>query len=544
LKFKKGASVMNKREVLLKLREILEAERIMVKKEAEKRESFKGELLISKGNIGVIRTRKLPEGTLLGFIDDSSINELGYVIRSGKFHILKMINIPENQDLRLIELENLISYDLQINIIDYFLETGLPEVADSSFAGDIEGLDEYQSRAAITSLNLKDNQLLLVIGPPGTGKTSFISKTAEIAAESDMRVLITSHTNRAVDNAIEKLDMEGVVRVGSPSKISPEIHRYSLEKIVLDNIQFEEKENAEELVDYISKKSRLIEREMIKTLNSASIIGSTLIKSAIYPMNEQNFDLVFIDESSQSLISAALLAIQKGSKYVLVGDPYQLSPVLKFRIDSSKFSAFNFFHSIKPHVLWLRNHYRSNAKIIGFSEKYIYRRQIKAHESCRNIRLNTSTDNPVLSPDLPVVFLSVDGVEEGKGSKINRKEAEVALKTCDKLLKCGVRRENIGIITPYVKQRELIRKMTDIEVNTVDGFQGREKDVIIFSVTAVSDLRFASNPRRLNVAVTRAKKKLIVIGNEKSFIIPGNKAKLIYHLYNYAKRENAVFHTS
>lgn len=532
---------MRRKEILLKLKEILEAERRMAKEKTERRETFTGKLLALKENIGILRTRKLNEGTLLGFLEDGKIHELGYVMRSGKYHILKMVNFPENEDLRLIELENLISYDLQITIIDYYLESELPEIADSIFEEEVKGLDEYQSRAATTTLNLEDNQLLLVIGPPGTGKTTFISKTAELAADMGMRVLITSHTNRAVDNAIEKLNIGDVVRVGNLSKISPEIHRYSLEKIVFDNIHFEEKEDAEEILDYISKKSRLIEREMIKTLNSAIIVGSTLIKSAIYPMNEQDFDLVFIDESSQSLISAALLAIQKGKRCVLVGDPYQLSPVLKFRLDSSKFSAFNFFHSMKPHVLWLRNHYRSNAKIIGFSEKYIYKRQIRAHESCKSIKLKISIKNPVLSPDKPVVFLSVDGIEEGRGSKFNRREAELAVKLCSELLKCGVRNEDIGIITPYIKQKELIGKMTDVEVNTVDGFQGREKDVIIFSVTAVSDLSFASNPRRLNVAVTRAKKKLIVIGNEKSFIIPGNKAKLIYHLYNYAKRENAVF---
>jgi len=535
---------MDEREVLLKLKEILEAERRMVKKEVDKREAFSGKLLAAKKGIGIIKTKKLQEGTLLGFIENDAVNELGYVIRSGRYHILRMTDTPETEMLRLVELENLISYDLQINIIDYYLEAELPRVADTDFDGKIEGLDEYQSKAAITSLNLEDNQLLLVIGPPGTGKTTFISKTAEMAAERGMRVLITSHTNRAVDNAIGKLNMNGVVRVGNPSKISPEIHKCSLEKKVLNKIHFEEKENAEEMLDYLSEKSKQIEHEMIKMLNSAIIVGSTLIKSAIFPMNEQNFDLVFIDESSQSLISAALLAIQKGRRYVLVGDPYQLSPVLKLRMDSSKFSAFNFFHSIKPHVLWLRNHYRSNAKIIGFSEKYIYKRQIKAHEKCKNIKLEISTENAVLSPDKPIVFLSVDGIEEGSGSKFNRKEAELAVKLCDELLKCGVRKEDIGIITPYVKQKELIGKMTDIEVNTVDGFQGREKDVIIFSVTAVSNLSFASNLRRLNVAVTRAKKKLIVIGNEKSFMIPGNRTKLIYYLYKYAKNDDAVFYSN
>jgi|Deesub1362A_J573_1020465.scaffolds.fasta_scaffold00401_38 superfamily I DNA and/or RNA helicase len=531
---------MNTQEILLKLRDTLENERRQLKKESESKGTFDGELIASRGNIGVIKTRKIPEGALLGYLDNDSAHELGYVIRSGKFHVVKLIQNPEPGELKLMEMENLISYDLQINIIDYFLDSELPKICTTFVQGEISGLDEYQSKAAMTSLNLEDGGLLLIIGPPGTGKTSFISKAAKIASDEGMRVLISSHTNRAVDNAIEKLNPEYAVRVGNPFKISRNVQKHSLEKRIRDKFTVENESDADELIEFISKKSRLIEREMIKTLNSASIVGSTLIKSAIYPMNEQSFDLVFIDESSQALISAALLAIQKGRKYVLVGDPYQLSPVLRCRMDSSKFSAFSFFYSIKPCVLWLRNHYRSNAKIIGFSEKYIYKKQIKAHESCKNIKLNISSDNPILNPDLPIVFLCVDGTEEGKGSKLNRKEAEMTVKLCDELITHGVNKRDIGIVTPYVKQKELIKELTDVEVNTVDGFQGREKDVIIYSLTAVSDLRFASNPRRLNVAVTRARKKLIVIGNEKSFVVPGNRTKLVYYLYNYAKEENAV----
>jgi len=542
---------MNKELELKTLRSILEKERRLIKSEIEKRERFTGELLAIRNNIGILKSsRKLIEGSLIGFVKEGNINELGYVIRRGNLNIIKILQKPpeESEELELLELENLISYDLQIDIIDYFLEEDLPEIRTEFSSRVINGVDKFQGDAAATSLDLEDNQILLVVGPPGTGKTTFISKSAEMATNEGMRVLIASHTNRAVDNAIEKL--ENGLRVGNPSKVSRNALKYSLEKQVLGNIRIDE-DDIEEIVEQFSKKSGKIEREMLRILNSSRIVGSTLIKSAIYPMNEQNFDIVFIDESSQALVSAALLAIQKGRKFVLVGDPYQLSPVLRFSKKPSMFSAFNFFASIKPSMMWLRNHYRSNPKIIGFSEKYIYRSRIRAHPSCNNIKLNipfeseasfgsgfssgSENGNPILDPEKPVLYVSVNGTEEGKGSKINRAEAKVAARIVQELEVHGVERDRIGVITPYVKQKELISGLVDVEVNTVDGFQGREKDVIIFSVTAVSDLRFPSDPRRLNVALTRPKKKLIVLGNEKSFMIHANKSKLLYQLFLYAR---------
>lgn len=541
---------MNKELELKNLRYVLEKERNLVKREIERRERFKGEILATRNNIGVLKSsRKLIEGTLIGFVDDGNTHELGYVIRRGKLNIVKLLQKPpkESEELELLELENLISYDLQIDIIDYFLEEELPEIRTEFCSRTIDGLDEFQGNAAATSIELDGNQILLVIGPPGTGKTTFISKSAEMAVEEGMRVLITSHTNRAVDNAIEKLD--NGLRVGNPSRVSRDALKYSLEKQVLSNIKIDE-EDVEEMAEQFSTKSGKIEKEMLRILNSSRIVGSTLIKSAIYPMNEQNFDLIFIDESSQALISAALLAIRKGRKFVLVGDPYQLSPVLRFSKKPSKFSAFNFFASINPSMMWLRNHYRSNPKIIGFSEKYIYKSRIRAHPSCENIKLNIpfesetlthsyfdfgSNGNPILDPEKPVLYICVNGNEEGKGSKMNMAEAEMASKIVQDFEMHGIDRDKIGVITPYVRQKELISGMVDVEVNTVDGFQGREKDVIIFSVTAVSDLRFPSDPRRLNVALTRPKKKLIVLGNEKSFMIYANKYRLLYQLYLYAK---------
>jgi len=542
---------MDVHESLEKLRGILEKEKELTLAEIRKRGTFNGELLAFKKGIGVIKTNsKVPNGTLLGYIDDGKIKEFGYVIESGDVVVTKLFHEPEDHALKLIELESLICYDVQLEMLDYFMENELPEIFDSDVdlkSLEIDDFDEYQSKAAAASLSLGENELLLIVGPPGTGKTTFISKVAQMVAEEGRRVLITSHTNRAVDNAFERLHVEGAVRVGNPSRMSEKARQFSLEKKAIsrleDSMEVKPK-NAEELAEFVANRAKLLEREMIKILNSARIVGATLIKSGIYPVNEQSFDLVFIDESSQALISAALLAIEKGKRFVLVGDPHQLPPVLRYyKGNPMKFSAFSFFYSIKPNAIWLRNHYRSNSEIIGFAERFVYRKQIRAHKTCRNIILDITPSGafaPILDPAKPVVFVSVDGWEEGKASKSNIKEAELAAEICKRFVEHGVEKEEIGVITPYVRQRDVISKLTDVEVNTVDGFQGREKDVIVFSVTAVSDLRFASNARRLNVAVTRARKKLVVLGNEKSFLIPENRTTLLYKLYRYIRERKGV----
>ncbi len=521
---------------------LMEKERII--ENFMKRGTFRGELLACRRNVGVIEAEKiLTPGTLLGYVDESvneSVSELGYIISSGRYMVVKLLKVPESEKLNLIELENLISYDLQIEAIEKC--SWLPEVTGRVVKGEVDGLDEWQSSAALSSLELEDGELLLVVGPPGTGKTAFISRAAELAASTGNRVLITSHTNRAVDNVIER--QSSAIRVGNPSKISPQAQKFSLELLASKKVCVEEASSAEELVEITAERLKLLEKEMLNILNRARIVGSTLIKCALFPMLEQSFDIVFVDEASQALISAVLLGLEKGRRFVLVGDPFQLPPVLSR--DASKYSAFNFFHSENTgKVIWLRNHYRSNSEIIGFVSKYVYRNRIKPHRSCKNIKLEITPEGEfaeALHPDKPLVFVSVNGREEGRGSKYNREEARTAAELCGELVNCGLNKDEVGIITPYVRQAKLISGMVDgVEVNTVDAFQGREKDVIIFSVTSTIDLGFASNPKRFNVAITRARKKFIAIGNEKAFKIPANRSTLLYRLYLHTRSKDCFF---
>ncbi|MGB9622567.1 MAG: AAA domain-containing protein, partial [Candidatus Bathyarchaeia archaeon] len=169
-------------------------------------------------------------------------------------------------------------------------------------------------------------------------------------------------------------------------------------------------------------------------------------------------------------------------------------------------------------------HYRSNEKIIGFSAEKVYKGNIRPHPSCSKIRLEITAEGALaqmLDPEKPAVLVHVEGQERAEeGSRWNEEELRAATNIIQELIAHGVQPQLIGAISPYRAQRnrlsEILRE--EVEVGTVDAFQGREKDIIIFSATATSQrsTRFVENERRLNVALTRARKKLIVLANAKA----------------------------
>ncbi len=479
------------------LKKVLYQEKERAKKELFKREKFKGEILEKRGDFAILRLEKEVEsGKTLGYFDDS-ISNFGYVVSSqGKEVLVKLMTKEEPEEF--IESENLSLYDVQIEMLNRFNPEVIRPFSKKFKLKYNERLDKWQNLAFSATMEMGKGEFLLVIGPPGTGKTRFIVE----AAKSVNKCLITAHTNRAVDNILQSFSK--AVRIG-----------YKRENL------FEEIERLKE-----------IRREIAR----AKVVGATLMKCAFFNFPTR-FDYVFVDESSQANIAEVLSAVYSGERVVLVGDPYQLPPVLRCK-KPERFSAFNFFYKISRKAVWLRTHYRSNPEIIGFSAKYIYGGKLKAHSSCRKISLKFKKSpqkfNRILNPKLPVVMLIVWGREERVGqSKINRREAVLSAELFRELTCCGIR--DIGIITPYVEQRKLIKNFVNCEVNTVDAFQGREKDVIIYSTVSPG---FSSNWRRFNVAVTRAKKKLIVISNVS---ILNFKNSLLYKFYEYAKSKNAVF---
>ena len=566
-------------------------------------------------------------GDVVGLIEENSISILGTVLDVEGDILTVYLYKPPSQEggnklrssegdrLRICEAEPLISYDLQLSLLEsiengsvksnavnlFFSHLRLEEFHEIiklkdrlSVDGEFE-LDEYQCEAVEKILSLNDSELLLIIGPPGTGKTRVIQKAAYLLMSHGERVLITSHTNRAVDNAIEKLPVEKSLRVGRPEKVLPHLREYMLsykartrlgeklkeieseiEKLKKERLQILKhlswlkkekppstdfgasakkrlKEVKRELGKLYAQRNQWLKEESEKLVSEVPIIGSTLVKSQLYPLANIYFDTILIDESSQVSVTLALLGMVKAKKWVLIGDHKQLLPIFRspfLRRDNmlqEKLSAFTHLLSkYEGRSLWLRRHYRSNAEIIGFSSKYVYEGKITPAPKCYGLKLcyKKPPQLEVLKPEKPVIFIHCRGeaVSEEK-SLCNEVEQNVCAEIVKLLLDAGIKPENIGVITPYrAQKRLLIQKLpiNGLEINTIDAFQGREKDIIIFSLTATKRLDFASNPNRLNVAFTRPKYKLMVVGNGKSITTYGEKL-LIYDFLRYVYERSSIY---
>jgi len=522
----------------------------------------------------------------------------------------------DEESIRVFDYEPLIGYDLQLKLLDYIsgghadidiANTRALElfIKNLSFEGlrfvnignarDVRNgftLDKSQTKAVEAALALDKNELLLIVGPPGTGKTRVIAKIAYELSSKGEKVLIASHTNRAVDNAIELLPVNMTLRVGRPEKVLDTVQPYLLgprarqeagEKLLsIENEIMKmiaslreyrddlnrsrndfEKEKYREIIKKVKDGLRdlYVERgELIKDfseslIDNVKIIGSTLIKSQLPPLIGVYFDTVIIDEASQASLLLALLSMVKGFKWVIVGDHKQLLPIFKSVNNASiqeDLSTFVYLRNKYPYrSLWLENHYRSNYLIIDFVARNVYEGKIHPVDECKNrmLKLMKKPRYEFLDADKPVVFVHVDGEEAFESrSRYNIKEIDVVREAVKELINCGVSRDNIGVISPYRAQRNRIANefnrvgIEHVEIGTVDAFQGREKDVIMLSVTATSKsgLKFASDEHRLNVAFTRPRYKLIVVGNGKS-IYRYAKNTLLYKFLEYVYRLKSIW---
>jgi superfamily I DNA and/or RNA helicase len=454
------------------------------------------------------------------------------------------LDLKEEESLEICESEVLIGYDLQLNLIEKIKKNELNEFEEKAIKhlfeiSDLKNLrkakpsdnldvkekfvlDDSQLEAIEYALGLEENESLIIIGPPGTGKTRVIAKIAYELYKKGERVLITSHTNRAVDNALEILPVEISLRVGRPEKVLPSIRPYllsykarsilgskledlenkiiNIKKEIYGIYQIKDewyrigywKKYRDRLQDTKNRLKKLFEErnlilmeESEKLIKEAKIIGSTLIKSNLPPLDNQYFDTVLIDECSQVSITLALLGMIKAKKWILVGDHKQLLPIFQTLEDKKiqeNLSAFCYMlNKYKERSLWLKWHYRSNSNIIGFSAHYIYEGKISPVSSCKNIKLEIK-EYPIefLNPDIPIVFLHINSKESIRenGSKFNEIEANIVVKIIKILINLGIKSENIGVITPYRAQRDYIKeilKNNEIEINTVDSFQGKRK---------------------------------------------------------------------
>ncbi|HZU97692.1 MAG TPA: AAA domain-containing protein [Planctomycetota bacterium] len=409
-----------------------------------------------------------------------------------------------------------------------------------------DALNEPQ-RAAVT-LALAAQDLALIHGPPGTGKTKTVVEVVRQALRRGERVLACAPSNHAVDNLVERLvaAKEPVVRVGHPARVSESLREHTLEAKVertpsrevarrlwreafalrtkLDRRRERgketDREERQEMGRLFHDARKQDEVALDHVLGGNSIICATAAGAGGDHLRYRAFDLVVLDEASQATLPLALVALARGKRVVLAGDHKQLPPtVLSREAEHAGLSATLFERLMErfPHAgTLLTLQYRMNERIMEFPSHELYEGKLVAHESCAQ-RTFAEQD--------PLVFWDTSGmgheeeIAEGSTSAKNPGEAGLVAARARALLALGLPAAGLAVIAPYEAQVRLLRDLIPepaVEVDTVDGFQGREKEAVLVSLVrsnAEGTVGFLADIRRMNVALTRARSRLEVVGD-------------------------------
>ena len=430
------------------------------------------------------------------------------------------------------------------------------------------GMNRAQIEASEHAIH---SRLTLIQGPPGTGKTYTAVRVLEAWAKQDYgTILAVADSNVAVDNLLEGLLELGVraVRLGQPVKVRENLREATMDAQMeiheLNRELVEETERNEKLSRRIKgmrggkekglahrdlsrgwKEVRRIEREIRDDiLDRCQVLCCTCIGSGHDLLDGRRFSRVLIDEATQATEPASLVPLVRGSRQiVLIGDHKQLPPtVISRRAEDGGLSRSLFERlidmGIEPKLLTTQ--YRMHPSISEFPNTHFYEGLLEDGVSPDQ----RPAPMGMLWPDWesPMAFVPVDGDEllsPDGASKENPAEASWAVKILIGLVEGGeIDLSDIGIVTPYAGQVRAIRDMIpeslqSVEVRTVDGYQGREKDVIIFSCVRSNkdgNVGFLSDPRRLNVALTRSRRGLVVVGDPETLRSDENWRSWIEHI--------------
>ena len=414
-------------------------------------------------------------------------------------------------------------------------------------------LNPSQERAVNEVLWAKD--VAVVHGPPGTGKTTTLVEAIYETLRRESQVMVCAQSNMAVDWISEKLVDRGVavLRIGNPTRVNDKMlsftyerrfeahpdypQLWSIRKAIRElRSQKKRPDSWHQKMDRLKSRATELELRIRQSLfGEARVIACTLTGAANRVLEGEKYSTLFIDEAAQALEAACWIAISKAGRVIFAGDHCQLPPTVKSIAALKGGLGKTLMERIveqKPEVVTLlKVQYRMNEQIMRFSSDYFYNGEV---ETAPGI-----THRSILDYDLPMMWIDtedVDGKEEFIGEscgRINRAEAELTLSTLqeyfDKIGKNRILEESIdvGIISPYRAQVQLLRKMIRqkeffrpyrrlISVNTVDGFQGQERDIILISLVRSNDggeIGFLRDLRRMNVAITRARMKLMILGN-------------------------------
>ncbi len=419
-------------------------------------------------------------------------------------------------------------------------------------------LNKSQDEAVNKVLHAKD--VAIVHGPPGTGKTTTLVEAIYETLNRENQVLVCAQSNMAVDWISEKLVDRGipVLRIGNPSRVNDKMLSFTYERRFENHPDYSQlwiiRRNIRELYSRIRSNKNDREKNRIKInslkdrateleirinndiFSEARVIASTLTGSANKILNGQKFGTLFIDEAAQALEAACWIAIQKADRIILAGDHYQLPPTVKCIEAMKEGLANTLMQNIAINqpscISLLKIQYRMNEEIMHFSSEWFYNGMLKAADEVkyRGILDYDTSMEWINTSDEDNDFSETITKENGK---INKEEALLTISTLknyiNKISKERILEERVdfGIISPYKAQVQYIRYLIKkdsffkpykflISINTVDGFQGQERDVIIISLVRANEsgnIGFLNDLRRMNVAITRAKMKLIILGN-------------------------------
>ncbi len=421
-------------------------------------------------------------------------------------------------------------------------------------------LNESQNNAVNKILNT--NYLAIIHGPPGTGKTTTLVQAVKaLVNQQNEKVLMVAPSNTAVDLLTEKLHKAGlnVLRLGNPVRVSEELQAQTMEGKIKSHPSFKDiktwKKQANEYKNMAHKYKRSFgksERDQRKALfdeahklmkevekieeyiiedlsNKTQVVTATLVGSSHYSLKHLKYDTVFIDEAGQGIEPACWIPILKAKKVVLAGDHFQLSPTIKSEKAGKAGLGTTLLEKLAikypEAVEMLEVQYRMNEKIMHFSSKMFYKNKLQAHASVSNLGLSNLK---------PVEFIDTAGCsfdEKLEGtSSTNPEEASFLVRQLIALFELpeiAANPPSVAVISPYKQQISILKDLIQessilkpfintINTNTIDSFQGQERDAVFISMTrsnASGEIGFLADTRRMNVAMTRAKKRLVIIGD-------------------------------
>ena len=443
-------------------------------------------------------------------------------------------------------------------------------------------LNPTQEDAVNSVLRAKD--VAVVHGPPGTGKTTTLVEAIYETLRRENQVLVCAQSNMAVDWISEKLVDRGipVLRIGNPTRVNDKMLSFTYERRFEAHPDYEllwairkairelrqHRKRGDE--KYHQKMERLKDRanELEIRINQqlfgeARVIACTLVGSANRLLDGQKFGTLFIDEAAQALEAACWIPIRRCSRVILAGDHCQLPPTVKSIAALKAGLGKTLMERIvdnKPEVVrLLQMQYRMNEDIMRFSSDWFYAGRV---EPAPEVKYRS-----ILDLDVPMEWIDTSALVEGEGwrvegdfheefvgesfGRINKAEAELTLETLqqyfERIGKTRILSErlDVGIISPYRAQVQYLRSLLKkkeyfkafrqlITVNTVDGFQGQERDIIVISLVRSNDegqIGFLRDLRRMNVAITRARMKLIILGDAQTM----TRHSFYRRLYEYVQ---------